>query len=145
MTTSICVHTDDFIISIRYKQNHPNTVLGIMIMDWFISISLCTLIPPYVVRMKKKVVRGGKKTERGSVEKGTENEKRSRVREKRKRAMQTYIHTRGQCQSYSVVCLLARRHYHDIADVVVFSLIIIVCVYVHIVTRNSPHLCFLYE
>lgn len=66
--------------------------------------------------MKKKLFEEVKKNERGSVKK----EKRSRMREKRKRAMQTYIHTWGQCQSHSAVCLLARRHYHYTGDVVVF-------------------------
>ncbi len=61
-TTSTRLDSNNFIISIRYKQNHPKIVVGIMIIDWFISLSLCTLIPRHVVRMKKKLFEEVKKT-----------------------------------------------------------------------------------
>ncbi len=113
-TTPTCTDMNNFIISIRYKQNHPNIVLGIVITDRFISISLYTLILLYVAYMQKKLV-DEVKNERGSVEKGTENEKRSRMREKRKRTMQTYIHTHGDSVnpilSFACLCIVTTPRY----------------------------------
>ena len=79
---------------------------------------------------QKKVVREGKNERSSVVKKGTENEKRSRTRSREEKESHAYIHThtRGQCQSHSVVFLLAcasSLYCCDIADIIIFPLIII--------------------
>jgi hypothetical protein len=98
--------------------------------------------PPYVVRMKKKLFEEVK-NERSSIEKELENEKRSRMGEREEKESHANTYTYTGTVSILFCCLLARRHYNYIADVIIFSLIMIVCVCVHIVSRSSQYLCFL--
>lgn len=115
------IDTNISIISIRYKEKDHNTVVGIMIIDCFISISICTLSVSYVITMKKNVLREGKKSERSNVvKKGTENEKRSRTRE-REPCIHTYTYGDSVNPILPFSYLLAPRHYYyyDIVDVVV--------------------------
>ena len=104
-TTSICVNRDNFIINITYKLNYSNTAVGIKIIDWCRSISLCVPLYCRMLYTSKKVVRGGEKNEEGSVEKETENEKRSRMREEKE--SQANIHTRTGTVSIPFCRLLA--------------------------------------
>lgn len=107
--------------------------MGIVLIELVISISLRI----WVV-MKKTCLRRWKNWERQCEKKLRQNEKRER--EPSKHAY-THTYTRGQCQSYSVVSLLVRRCYYDIADVVVIVfflfLIIIVCVCTHIYSHQK--------